>query len=136
MNAAKPPSGAWMVSQLAARALALRNAWGTPGGAATNPPAETMIGLRVAPELEGQFSLEDVEGIGVFVVNVRAGDVFAGCVARVGDRHFLGCDKEADLALPAKDRFPLEGSTVGGGRDRRSSRHRGSSLGRWVRGPG
>ena len=28
---------------------------------------------RLAPDLEGQFAFEDVEGIGVLVMNVRAG---------------------------------------------------------------
>ena len=33
--------------------------------------------LGLAPDLEGQFALEDVEGIGVIVVNMRAGYVLA-----------------------------------------------------------
>ena len=42
MKAAKPPSRAWMVSQRAGRSLSLRTEWATPGGAATNPPEETV----------------------------------------------------------------------------------------------
>jgi hypothetical protein len=33
--------------------------------------------LALAPDLEGQFALEDVEGVRVLVVNVRPGDLFA-----------------------------------------------------------
>jgi hypothetical protein len=33
--------------------------------------------LAVAPDLERQLALENVEGIGVLVVNMRAGDLFA-----------------------------------------------------------
>jgi hypothetical protein len=65
MKAAKPPSCAWMVSQRAGRSLSLRNEWATCGGAATNPPEETVIVSASRPELEGQFALEHVEGIGV-----------------------------------------------------------------------
>jgi hypothetical protein len=64
---------AWMVSQRAGRSLAERNEWATSGGAATNPPEETVIVLASRPDLEGQFAFEDVEGIGVLVVNMRAG---------------------------------------------------------------
>ena len=107
MNAAKPPSRAWMVSQRAGRSLSLRSEWATPGGTATNPPEETVIVFGLAPDLEGQLALEDVEGIGVLVVNVRAGDLFARRVPRVGDRDFLARDEDADLALLApKDRLP------------------------------
>ena len=62
MNAAKPPSRAWMVSQRAGRSLALRSEWATSGG--------------LTPDLEGQFTFEDVERIGVLVVHVRGGDLF------------------------------------------------------------
>jgi hypothetical protein len=65
MKAAKPPSCAWMVNQRAGRSLSLRNEWATCGGAATNPPEETVIVSASRPELEGQFALEHVEGIGV-----------------------------------------------------------------------
>jgi hypothetical protein len=60
---------------------------GHPWWNSDEPAGRDNDRFRVVPELEGQFSLEDVEGIGVFVVNVRAGDLFAGCLARVGDRH-------------------------------------------------
>ena len=64
--------------------------------------------LGLAPDLEGQFALEDVEGIGVLVVNVRAGYLFARCVPRVGDRDVLARDEDADLALLAsKNRLPV-----------------------------
>ena len=95
---------------------------GHPWWNSDEPASRDNDRFRVAPELEGQFSLEDVEGIGVFVVNVRARDLFASCVARVGERHFLGCTEDADLVLPAKDRFALGSTNVGGGRDGRSSR--------------
>jgi hypothetical protein len=65
MKAAKPPSCAWMVNQRAGRSLSLRNEWATCGGAATNPPEETVIVSASRPQLEGQFALEHVEGIGV-----------------------------------------------------------------------
>ncbi|HEX4324019.1 MAG TPA: MarR family transcriptional regulator [Gaiellaceae bacterium] len=39
MKSAKPPSGAWIVSQRAGPVSATRNEWASPGGAATNPPA-------------------------------------------------------------------------------------------------
>jgi hypothetical protein len=56
---------------------------------------------------EGQFALEDVEGIGVLMVNVRGGYLFARCVPRVGDRDFLARDEDADLTLLApEDRLP------------------------------
>jgi hypothetical protein len=65
--------------------------------------------LRLAPDLEGQFAFEDVEGIGVPVVNVRGGYLFARCVLRVGDRDFLARDEDADVALLApKDRLPAD----------------------------
>jgi hypothetical protein len=65
--------------------------------------------LRLAPDLEGQFAFEDVEGIGVLVVNVRGGYLFARCVLRVGDRDFLARHEDADLALLApKDRLPVD----------------------------
>ena len=40
---AKPPSGAWTVSQRAGRSPAVRKEWATSGGTATNPPEETVI---------------------------------------------------------------------------------------------
>jgi magnesium chelatase family protein len=49
MNAAKSPSGAWMVSQRAGRSLSLRSEWATSGGAATNPPEETVIVFASRP---------------------------------------------------------------------------------------
>ena len=65
--------------------------------------------LGLASDLEGQFALEDVEGTGVLVVNVRAGYLLAGCVPRVGDRDFLARDEDADRALLApKDRLPTD----------------------------
>jgi len=54
--------------------------------------------LRLAPYFEGQLTLEDVEGIGVLVVNVRGRYPFARCVLRMGDRDFLARDEDADGA--------------------------------------
>jgi hypothetical protein len=65
MKAAKPPSGAWTVSQRAGRSPVVRKEWATSGGTATSPPEETVIVSASRPELEGQFALEHVEGIGV-----------------------------------------------------------------------
>jgi hypothetical protein len=43
MDAAKPPSGAWIVSQRAGPWPSVRNEWATCGGAARKPPAATVI---------------------------------------------------------------------------------------------
>ena len=97
-----------MVSQRAGRSLSLRSEWTTSGGAATNPPEETVIVFASRPISKVQFALEDVEGIGVLVVNVRAGDLFARCASRVGDRDFLARYEDADLAILApKDRLSI-----------------------------
>ena len=66
-----------MVSQPAGRSPALRSEWATSGGTATKPPEGTVI-VFLAPDLEGEFALENVEGVRVLVVNVRAGNLFAG----------------------------------------------------------
>ena len=64
--------------------------------------------LGFAPDFEGQFALEDVEGVRVLVVNVWAGDLFASRVPRAGDRDGLGRDEDADLAiLTPKDLLPV-----------------------------
>jgi len=55
--------------------------------------------LGLAPDLEGQPALEDVERIGVLVMDVRAGYLLAGGVARVGDRDLAMCEEDAALAL-------------------------------------
>ncbi len=55
--------------------------------------------LGLAPDLEGQLALEDVEGVGVFVVDVWPGYLLAGRVARVGDRDLVACEEDAALAL-------------------------------------
>ena len=50
-------------------------------------------GLPLASDLEGQLALEDIERIGVAVVNVRAGDPFARRVAGAGDCHLVARDE-------------------------------------------
>ena len=37
----------------------------------------------------------------MLVMDVRAGYLLAGCVARVGDRELVACEEDADLALLA-----------------------------------
>src|SRR5437867_2893470 len=62
--------------------------------------------LGLAPELEGQLALEDVESVGVLVVNVRACYLFTRCALRLSDGDFLARDEDADLApLAPKDRL-------------------------------
>jgi len=63
--------------------------------------------LGLAPDLEGQLALEYIEGVGVLVVSVRAGYLFARRVPGARDRHFFASDEDAALALLApKDRLP------------------------------
>jgi hypothetical protein len=80
MKVAKPPSRAWIVSQRAGRSLSLRSEWATPGRHSHESAGGDRDRLGLAPDLEGQFALEDVEGIRVLVVDVRGCYLFARCV--------------------------------------------------------
>src|SRR5437016_5672812 len=59
----------------------------------------------LAPDLEDQLAVEDVERVGVLVMDVRAGYLLAGRVARVGDRYLLACEEDAALARGVKWRW-------------------------------
>ena len=77
MNAAKPPSRCvdGEPARGAVAVVAERVGYFRRRGDESAGGDRDRLGL--APDLEGQFALEDVEGIGVLVVNVRAGDLFA-----------------------------------------------------------
>jgi hypothetical protein len=105
MNAAKPPSGAWIVIQRAGRWPSVRNEWATYGGAARKPPAATVILLVSRPISKVSSPLEDVEGVGVVVVDVWAGYLLAGRVPRVGDR----------VSLRARKMLPSRSAVRGSG---------------------
>jgi hypothetical protein len=55
--------------------------------------------LGLAPDLEGQFTVEDIKRICVPVMNVRFCNAFARCTPGVRDREFLACEQDADLRL-------------------------------------
>ena len=88
MNAAKPPSLAWMMSQRAGWPPAVRNECATPGGAATKPPAPIGDRLALGPDLEGELAFENVERLGVLVY-VWVGHAFPRCAAGIGEAEVL-----------------------------------------------
>ena len=66
-------------------------------------------------DLEDQLSLEDIEGVGVPLVDVPAGDVLARRVAGAGDRQIFAGDHEAALPRRAVADLlhPDRGHTIG-----------------------
>ena len=56
--------------------------------------------LGLAPDLEGQFALEDVKGIRVLVVSVRAGYSFTRCVPRVAKLRRPGSSRARKRSPP------------------------------------
>jgi hypothetical protein len=73
--------------------------------------------LGLAPDLERQLALEDVERIRVLVMDVRAGYRLADRVSGVRDRDLIAGEEDADLAL-------------GGSQDRIAPGDRGLAFGR------
>ena len=65
MNAAKPPSRAWMMSQRAGWEPVVPYECATSAGTATKPPAPTVIVSAFGPDLEGELAFENVERLGV-----------------------------------------------------------------------
>src|SRR6266511_1925947 len=107
MNEAKPPSRAWIVSHRAGRSPAVRRVCYPRRGC---DEAAGGDGGRccLASDLEGQLTFENIERIGMAVVNVRAGYPFARRVAGACDCHLVARDENADLAIPLmQDRLPV-----------------------------
>jgi hypothetical protein len=96
-----------MVSQRAGTVAAVAQRMRYPRWHGNESPGRDRDRLGLAPDLEGQLALEDVEGVGVLVVNVRTCYLFTRCIARLRDGDFLARDEDADLApLAPKDRLP------------------------------
>src|SRR6266498_308576 len=108
MNEAKPPLRAWMVSHRAGRSPAVPERVCYPRRGCHEAAGGDGGRCCLASDLEGQLTLENIERIGMAVVNVRAGYPFARRVAGVCDCHLVARDENADLAIPLmKDCLPV-----------------------------
>jgi len=81
-----------------------------PGRHGDRAAAGDRNGFCAVSDLECQLAFEDVERVGVVVVNVRSGHSFLRVVAGLGDGHVVARDENADLAcLAAKNRLAVAG---------------------------
>ena len=80
-NAAKPPSGAWMVPARGAVAVVAERV-GDVRRDGDESAGRDGDGLGLASDLEGELAFQDVEGIRVLAVDIRPGHALAGCTTR------------------------------------------------------